>query len=219
MEARYTTSEFISKLSEFLKGYYFNFVWNKLYRREIILENSIQFPVGIHRSEDLIFNINYLKVCKQVNIISDILYIHKNDNKSSITCTYYPEQFSIERRVYQLFKQTLKGLDEYNDEIRLMVDNYFINMVYSTTSYLINRDYGLSFKEKKTEVCLIMQDSEFLKICKRNQSNRLLVKVMYICLKFRSFTLLYILCKSIGFMEKVNEKSIKRLVVLSQVYD
>lgn len=205
-EARYTTAEFIRKLNHLLNDYYFNFVWNKLYRRDFILENNIQFPTGVHRSEDLIFNINYLKFCKQVNIISDILYIHKNTNKSSITYTYYPDQFIIEKRIHKLFEETLKELDIYTDELREIIDNYFINMTYSMISYLINRDYGLSFKEKKKEICLIMKDSEVLKVYRRNQSNRLLVKIVYIFLKFKLFLLLFIFCRSIRFMQKVNKK-------------
>ena len=53
-------------IDKFFEKYYFTYVlgfgpWNKLYRREIIQKNHLEFDVQETIGEDLLFNINYYK--------------------------------------------------------------------------------------------------------------------------------------------------------------
>ena len=59
-------SFYTGDINQFFKKYYFTYVlgfepWNKLYRREIIQKNHLEFDVQETIGEDLLFNINYYK--------------------------------------------------------------------------------------------------------------------------------------------------------------
>ena len=94
-------NEFSNEITKYLDGFYFNFVWNKLYKREIILEKEIRFNKDFKRSEDLLFNLEYIKYVKYVKVLEDILYVHKNTNKVSITQTYDSKQYENEKIIYK----------------------------------------------------------------------------------------------------------------------
>ena len=62
----------------------FNSLWNKLYRRELLLG---KFDEKYFIGEDTIFNINYIKNCKKTTILPDILYNYDFTNQNSIIHT------------------------------------------------------------------------------------------------------------------------------------
>lgn len=198
----YSIDDFATEISRYLNRYYFNFVWNKLYKRDVIIKNDIKFDKRFQRSEDLLFNLEYIKYIKDVKVLEDILYIHKNTNKESITQAYDSNQYENEKVIYVKMKETIEKLKCNNDYNVKNVDKYFINMSFSILSNLINRDYGLSYGEKRQAVIKIMKDNELKVILQKNRDSRKLNKVLYFIIKNNSFILLYIFCKSIREYEK-----------------
>ena len=59
--------------------------WNKLYKKKIIENNNISFPVGVKYAEDMIFVFEYLKHCESFEFIDRTLY-HYNINPDNATC-------------------------------------------------------------------------------------------------------------------------------------
>lgn len=55
--------------SKFMGKYYFGSPWAKLYKRKIIKENNIFFPLDIHSGEDTIFIFRYLKYVTIIKIL------------------------------------------------------------------------------------------------------------------------------------------------------
>lgn len=198
----YTSNKFLSEITKYFNEFYFNFVWNKLYKKDIILKNKIQFNKNFKRSEDLLFNLEYIKYIKDVKVLEDILYIHKNTNKESITQTYDSNQYENEKVIYVKMKETIEKLKCNNDYNVKNVDKYFIDMSFSILSYLINRDYGLSYNEKRQAGIKIIKDNELNLVLQKNKNNRKLNKILYFIIKNNSFILLYIFCKSIRTYQK-----------------
>lgn len=58
------------------------FVWNKLWKKEIIVKNKISFNTDIRMAEDLLFVIDYLLCSKMVNIIPTTDYVYYQNNGS-----------------------------------------------------------------------------------------------------------------------------------------
>lgn len=52
----------------------FSLVWNKIYERDIIVNNNILFNTNFYKGEDLLFNLDYMKYIESVKVIPDILY-------------------------------------------------------------------------------------------------------------------------------------------------
>lgn len=63
----------------------FNTVWNKAYRREVVLHSGAQFPVGIHLGEDLLFNLSFARAASTGRHLSLLGYYYRRDNSASVT--------------------------------------------------------------------------------------------------------------------------------------
>lgn len=76
------------KLNEYADGDYFNFqvyVWDKIYRRDYIIENGIRFVDGLKTAEDVLFCLSsYFKNPKYV-LIDEPLYVYCVDRSDSAT--------------------------------------------------------------------------------------------------------------------------------------
>ncbi len=102
--------------------------WNKLYKKEIIENYHISFPVGVKYAEDMVFVFEYLKNCTSFEFIDKVLY-HYNVNPDNATCVV-KNGFDVQRYIYEYqtgyFKDSVFG-----DEIQHEVSE---NFVYYTTS-------------------------------------------------------------------------------------
>jgi len=55
-------------------SYYFSALWNKLYLRQIVDENSLRFDEGMVWGEDTLFNMQYYVYVKRIHCIPRIVY-------------------------------------------------------------------------------------------------------------------------------------------------
>ena len=79
----------------------------KLFRRELLIENAIRFPEGIHYGEDMVYLFNYLNVIDDVAIRKDINYLVRFRD-DSLTCGYYP--FESE---HECFEKCLEAMTRF----------------------------------------------------------------------------------------------------------
>ncbi len=64
----------------------FSMAWSKMYRTTVIKNLDLKFaPTQIYGSEDVLFNIQFLRVCEGVTIISRPGYNYRKDNQYSLT--------------------------------------------------------------------------------------------------------------------------------------
>lgn len=57
-----------------LKSAWFNCVWNKIYKRNLIIDNDIKFLEKCHMGEDMVFNIKIFKIAKKIEVINKVYY-------------------------------------------------------------------------------------------------------------------------------------------------
>lgn len=65
---------FCSELYRLEEKKLIGYVWNKLFRKAIIIENHIVFNLQIPIGEDWLFCISYINVCKSTSIINNVGY-------------------------------------------------------------------------------------------------------------------------------------------------
>lgn len=70
----------------------FNTVWNKAYRREVVVQSRSQFPVGIHLGEDLLFNLSFARGASIGCHLSLLGYYYRRDNSASVTRRFLPDK-------------------------------------------------------------------------------------------------------------------------------
>lgn len=95
------------------------YVWNKLFRRDIIIKNSIQFDQNISIIEDLKFVLQYLQFVDEISLTNSVdynYYINPNGAENQIT---FSKRVSI-----------IHTLCELNELFDLKLENLFLNHVF-----------------------------------------------------------------------------------------
>jgi len=107
-DSLYNAKMFFSLPSHFNGLQYINFSVNKLYRREILMEYNIRFPLDVKLGEDALFLAQYYRHCKFIRCISESRY-HYVLNTESAMRSYKPAYWEWEEQVirqdWDLFHQ------------------------------------------------------------------------------------------------------------------
>lgn len=109
------------------------FVWNKLFRKDIICRNHIQFnPIAALR-EDFLFVIQYLLHCNDMVVLPDIGYHYCDTAAHNYSFAKFNQSLDI---AFDL----LSKIDSFPDDVR----NYFYGQEYWLSLYVIH----ILYKEK-----------------------------------------------------------------------
>lgn len=92
---------FIEKLQE---NNLFNQIWNKIYINDIIKRNNIKFDCKMSLSEDLKFNLEYIKYIKNAKYLNLVLYSYINST-SGLNLKYRKDRLDSNLEVYYIQKK------------------------------------------------------------------------------------------------------------------
>lgn len=153
--------------------------WARLYRRVFILENHLEFTVGIRRMQDMIFNINVFAKTQKIGFCNYPVYYYRITGESA--CRRYDPHFTA------VMDQVLS---EINDLIGNSPDPEIQSLYVFKRLQLLQENislyYGhlqctLSYKEKKQgikQLCLVEENVTAL----NTYDNRLFSKKQQIIL-------------------------------------
>lgn len=142
-------------------------IWNKLYKKSIIIDNNVFFP------ENLMYEDNYwsriLKLCiDSIYIISEPLYNyiqHPNSTIHSFNNPHHFDRLTIELMKIDKFKE-LNLFDLYHDEIELE----FLNLFYLNSLHI----FFTRFDQPPIEIINFMKE-KILEIFPKWKSNFYLI--------------------------------------------
>ncbi len=110
------------------------YVWNKIFSREIIKRNHLQFNTKIHYAEDVIFMLSYVSHMDKIHFIPGINYNYFNrDNASSLSQRV--SDFESEYLCNKIYLQTMQTIVQRFD-IKESSLAYVYNVI---TEYMIRR--------------------------------------------------------------------------------
>ena len=66
-------------LSSYVRGQGPAPIWNKLFKRDVIIQNGLKFDESRTHGEDWAFNIDYFSVAESMYAINDVIYIYNNE--------------------------------------------------------------------------------------------------------------------------------------------
>lgn len=98
------------------------FVWNKAYKREVLLKHEIMFCEKLRMWEDKIFWILYMKYISSILFIDDGIYHYVQAKKERLSGKFIPEIFQYVVTIYNIMKQNFG-------------DSYDIDSPYSNRHY------------------------------------------------------------------------------------
>lgn len=94
--------------------------WCKLFRKSIIINNNVTFPVELSYGEDAIFVLKYLEYCDTVDISAYVGYSYRKHGKESLSGKFLEDKIDINFRINTLIGTLLQK--EYIDEQLILAD-------------------------------------------------------------------------------------------------
>ena len=105
-------NEFYSLI--FDKNLYRGYLWNKLYKSEIIKNNNMKFDDNIHICEDLLFNCKYAYYCNKVIFVNKKLYYYNDDSISALNGELNERYLSVLKAYEKIEKICSKTKSDMN---------------------------------------------------------------------------------------------------------
>lgn len=123
-------------------------LWNKLFRRSLVIENKIKMDESLIRAEDAWFVFDCLKAAQRVAFTQENLYFYYQ-NEASIMHRVYTDQ-------YEKWVATRNKLLQENKELGFDIDynEFYCNFLYNLAVYLrtlIRRGEEAAVKEILTD--------------------------------------------------------------------
>lgn len=115
-----TTTDQAGAAEHILRGSYGPYVWNKLYRKDILDTNNIRFLPNSQGSEDQFFNAAYLQYCKNAIFLSQKMYYYVTTG-GSITSSFRTSR--IVRNFYislpKSWQYTAEVMEDISPDLRI----------------------------------------------------------------------------------------------------
>ena len=172
----FTFNEFIGSFGDFYANAIIQYLWNKMFKADIIKNNNIIFNTDTKRGEDLLFVIDYLGHCSNVSTISKNLYYYYRNN-DSLTLNYNPHLLVDQQRVFLKIRTFLSSHAAY-EKNESVIENTYAHRIISCFSNIFIRPNTLSFQDKLLETRRIIESDDFEKSFKYYKPQRIYPKII-----------------------------------------
>lgn len=173
----YTKNEYVHDMS----------VWHSIYRRDIIERNKIRFvSERDFASEDIPFQIDFLKCCNRISFIPDILYTYCY-NQGSLTKSFNIEKFDKVKALYHLISEKTSDYDKDGLRVKRLFIGYIRAMIRLIVSLPISR------KEKFLCIHHILDDNLWKQIKRQYKLSYLPIhqRITLWCIYKKLYTTIY----------------------------
>ena len=128
----YDKDTFALRLMDKPASYFYSVLWNKLYRRDLLTENDIQFVSEMHWAEDLVFNLQYIQYAETFVSIGKAGYYYVQ-NPQSICHTQVHVSTVVQNKlqVFRYYKDLYTRLGMY-EEVRPQLYKFLVDIAEST---------------------------------------------------------------------------------------
>ncbi len=128
----YDKDTFALRLMDKPASYFYSVLWNKLYRRDILTGNDIQFVSEMRWAEDLVFNLRYTQYAERFVAIDKPGYYYVQ-NPQSICHTQINAATIVQNKlqVFRYYKDLYTRLGIY-EEVRPQLYKFLVDIAEST---------------------------------------------------------------------------------------
>ena len=172
----YDKNDFIKIFTDLFLSDMLYTVWNKIYRREFLLENNLSFE-QYELGEDVRFNLDVYREVKKIYLSQDSYYVYVIGRKGSAMSGYNPKRLQ-----YQL--QELKMVDnllsDWNLDSSVLVNTVKARILMSNIYNITKQNLSVNRKVKLVkDTCERREIEDFIK----NDSSALnpLIKLLLKC--------------------------------------
>lgn len=114
-------------------------VWGKLFKRDIIINNNLEFNTKMKRSEDTVFMLNYLTKANSMMLVQSSDYAYRYEPFSGILKAYYKYSFEQFKEQYLIYKNAMTYVEQcdignFSHQINKTKKKFFDIMLSCTQS-------------------------------------------------------------------------------------
>lgn len=134
-----------------------NVVWNKIYKKEIIMENKLKFDELLNQGEDCVFNINYLLKVKKIVYLDSSLYRYVK-HSGSITTKFNDDFIYRRKTIYSNYIKITKiiGNEDICKLVQMIEGKALLNDLKK-----LNRDNTIKYSKKNALYTKIKKSNNF----------------------------------------------------------
>ena len=121
-----TKEEFARQLIKEPASFYYSVMWNKLYRRDLIMKHGIRCSKELSWSEDLLFNLEYIRYAERFSSLRTPVYYYTRQGKKSLSTFVSPAiLLPAKTELFKYYKQLYTDLGLY-EAYKLNIYGYLI---------------------------------------------------------------------------------------------
>lgn len=121
--------------------------WNKIYKRELLIENNIFFDEKQYYGEGLLFITTVAQLAKKTFVTNKELYHYRQDNLSSATKKYNFDKYINGAKSLDIIRGNLMYNDEsINKQLNIHYCLFFCNAIYDT---YVNKEVRTNLEQYK----------------------------------------------------------------------
>lgn len=128
-----------------------------MYRKIVIIENEITFPVGLKFSEDRIFNLKAMGCSRAIFYLKRPLYCRYMRNGSAVS-SFYSDMPDIIERARTLTREALQEHWQPFEEYASVYERQTVGLFYTSINNLWSSKTGMSLSERITETRKIVNN-------------------------------------------------------------
>ena len=119
-------SQFARYLMEEPASFYYGVMWNKLYKREIIMAHGIRCNEDFSWSEDMLFNLEYIRYAERFCSLRTPVYYYTRQKKNSLSAKVTPARvLTTKAELFKYYKQLYIDLGLY-ETYKLQIYSYLV---------------------------------------------------------------------------------------------
>ena len=183
-------------IAELIRDRRFNYVYSKLFLREVIVNNKIKFDDEITLGEDTVFVFDYIKRIKSVSIIGNCYYNYIRYDSNSLTAVFWDDFFTKFTFINDYIENTLIEMGLLDQvTLRAIDERRIISSTWVIDSIMTNRNLSLR-KRKSLLYTVFIDDSLIAAINRIPEINENYRYCTYICKnKPTRFMIFYYFCQ------------------------
>jgi len=177
----------------------FQFAWNKVYRREFLLQSGVLFE-KTPLVEDFLFNIALLPKAATVRCMDKALHYYRKPQHETLASKYSPEFFELSKRKFNLEREylTQANAEEYTD----LICQNFVKHLISAVLRNASPAASLSRKEQKALLGGMLRDEVTVSAVTAYAPKSFVYRLLKGWILGRKANMLYLACRIFGLAQK-----------------
>lgn len=193
-------------LPELLNHQIFMYPVAKLYRRDLIQQYQIRFPLHIQYGEDIRFNMEYFQYVKTYDISRENTYIYHIRQGEGLGSKYYENNYALQMELTEKLQYMTEQVYGLSKDALKRMNLYYLRQGINTAAAYLNVWRELPFGKRCREIGNVMKDQRFQRFVYREYEYGRMNRIDFVLLRGKHFFFYYWLHYLYAGLKKLAKK-------------